>query len=327
MKFDHSPTGRFDFVDLAPPTTSFLDEVVGGLTRAQKELPAKYFYDQRGSQLFEAICSTPEYYPFRTEAALMRKHGAAMASALGDAVLLIEYGSGSGDKTRVLIEALNPAAFVPIDISASALTDFVSSLASVRLDLPITAICADYTRPLAFPDFSATPHRRKAVYFPGSTIGNLTREESFAFLSQTAELVGAGGAMLVGVDTKKEPALLHAAYNDREGVTAEFNRNVLVHINRVLGADFDPRSFWHYAFYAAPMGRIEMHLVSNKTQVVNVAGRQFSFREGETIHTEISCKYAVQEFQALASRAGFSSAQVWVDDDKLFSVHLLVVTA
>ncbi|MBA2690178.1 MAG: L-histidine N(alpha)-methyltransferase [Burkholderiales bacterium] len=320
-----APTGRFDFVDLAPPPALFLDEVMNGLGKSPKALPAKYFYDPRGSQLFEAICALPEYYPTRTETALMTQYGGAMAAGLGESVLLIEYGSGSGEKTRILIDALNPAAYMPIDISESALLAFAGSLAKTHPKLPVIAICADYARPLSFPNLTATEYRRKAVYFPGSTIGNFTREESLAFLRQTRDLLGSHGAMLVGVDLKKDPAVLHAAYNDTQGVTAEFNLNILAHINRVLDADFDLGGFWHYAFYAAPLGRIEMHLVSKKAQAVNVAGRQFFFREGEAIHTEISCKYEVEEFQALAVRAGFQASQVWMDDDRLFAVHLLTV--
>lgn len=324
MKIDLPQSGRFDFVDLAPSPTSFLDEVVNGLGKAQKELPAKYFYDERGSQLFEAICETAEYYPTRSEKAIMAEHSAEMAAALGTSVLLIEYGSGSGAKTRMLVDTLDPAAYVAIDISSAALRGFAASLSVAKPDLPIIALCADYTAPLAFPDLSRTGYTRKVVYFPGSTIGNFTREEMFSFLRETCELVSPNGALLVGVDIKKNPAILHAAYNDARGVTAEFNLNVLARINRVLGADFDRAAFWHYAYYNAPMGRIEMHLLSKRVQTVHVAGRSFHFREGETIHTENSCKYEVEEFQQHARRAGFYPARVWTDEARLFSVHLLL---
>ena len=314
-----------EYIDLAPPHTSVLDEVVSGLAKPQKTLPAKLFYDERGSVLFEAICELPEYYPTRTEAAMMRQHAGEMAAALGPDVLLIEYGSGSGAKTRILIDALRPAAYSPIDISASALKSFAADLALSHPALPVSAICADYTMPLKLPDFTHLRYRRKVVYFPGSTIGNFTAGEALAFLRGTCAMVGEGGAMLVGVDLKKDPAVLHAAYNDAQGITGQFNLNVLVRINSELAANFDLSAFWHHAFYNAPLGRIEMHLVSRHAQSVAVAGRSFYFREGETIHTEISCKYAVPEFQALARQSGFRTMRVWVDEAGLFSVHLLSV--
>lgn len=315
--------GGLRFIDLSPAQTSFLDEVISGLSRAHKELPAKYFYDERGSALFERICELPEYYPTRVETALMQAHSAEIAAALGAEVLLIEYGSGSGAKTRILIDALNPIAYVPIDISESALRQWGTELRAARPDLAIIAICADYMKPLPFPDFSDIGHRRKVVFFPGSTIGNLTPEEVLVFLGHSADTVGAGGAMLVGVDLKKDPALLHAAYNDAQGVTKAFNLNVLERINRVLGSDFAPDSFWHYAYYRPQRGRIEMHLISKTAQVVRVAGRRFHFRAGESIHTEISCKYEVDEFRELARQAGFTPERVWIDGARLFSIHLL----
>ena len=314
-----------EYIDLAPPHTSVLDEVVSGLAKPQKTLPAKLFYDERGSVLFEAICELPEYYPTRTEAAMMRPHAGEMAAELGPDVLLIEYGSGSGVKTRILIDALQPVAYSPIDISASALKSFAADLAVSHPALPVSAICADYTQPIKLPDLTHIPYRRKVVYFPGSTIGNFTTAEALAFLRDTCAMVGEGGAMLVGVDLKKDPAVLHAAYNDAQGITAQFNLNVLARINSELVANFDLSEFWHHAFYNAPLGRIEMHLVSRRVQTVTVAGRAFPFREGETIHTEISCKYEVTEFQALAQQAGFTPRRVWVDDACLFSIHLLTV--
>ena len=325
MAQESTAVRRSGYIDLAPPQASVLDAVISGLSRLQKTLPAKLFYDERGSVLFEAICDLPEYYPTRTEAAMMRQHADEMAAVLGPDALLIEYGSGSGLKTRILIDALKPAAYCPIDISASALKAFSADLAISHPTLVVNAICADYTQPLRLTELTQVPSRRKVVYFPGSTIGNFTAAEAATFLCSTCAVVGEGGALLVGVDTKKDPAVLHAAYNDAQGITARFNLNMLVRINRELGADFDLSAFWHHAFYNAPLGRIEMHLVSRCVQTATVAGRPFDFSEGETIHTEISCKYAVTEFQALASQAGFTPLRVWVDEARLFSVHLLGV--
>lgn len=315
----------FEFHDLQPAAASFLDDVWRGLSHPQKELPAKYFYDARGSELFEAICGLPEYYPTRTEIAIMRRHAAEMADRLGPDALLIEYGSGTSQKTRILLEKLRPAAYLPIDISPTPLLESARQLVAALPGLRVIAVCADYGRPLVLPDCTATGYRRKVVYFPGSTIGNLTRQETLDFLAQVRDLVEPGGAMLVGVDLKKDPQVLHAAYNDARGVTAAFNLNLLARINRELRADFDLAAFQHYAYYSPRLGRIEMHLVSARSQVAHVYGRHFDFREGESIHTEISCKYGVAEFQEMARGCGFAADAVWTDEDRLFAVHYLTV--
>lgn len=318
--------GSVAFFGADVPADSLLQDVVAGLARAQKEIPPKYFYDARGSELFEAICALPEYYPTRAEFALTGRHIDAIAqfAAGGDAgrVELIEYGSGASEKTRILIERMRPAAYVPVDISASALRAAVARLAAEFPWLNIRAVSGDFGRPLAIPAFKGSG--RKVVYFPGSTIGNLTREEAHAFLHLTRGQVGPGGAMLVGVDLKKDPNLLHAAYNDAQGLTAQFNLNLLHRINNELGANFDVAKFAHYAFYNAPQGRIEMHLASLARQSVSVGGHRFRFEAGESIHTENSCKYSVDEFRALAAQAGFRGEQVWLDDAGLFSLHGLV---
>lgn len=315
---------RVSFLDLKPDSGSFLQDVVTGLSRARKALNPKYFYDERGSALFEAICDLPEYYPTRTEMAMMQAHAGEMARCLGPDCLLIEFGSGSGRKTRVLIAALNPVGYMPIDIASAQLESSATALGREFPGLHVIAVCADYSRPLALPAAGHPPARRRAIYFPGSTIGNFTAPEAFEFLRRARALAGAGGAMLVGVDLKKDAALLHAAYNDAQGVTAEFNLNLLARINRELGADFDLASFRHDAFYDAALGRIEMHLVSLKAQEVTVRGHRFAFRAGETIHTENSCKYSVAEFQALARSAGFAPERYWSDSDQLFAIHYLV---
>ena len=314
--------GAVSFHGSAMPPDNFLEDVVAGLALGQKALPPKYFYDARGSELFEAICSLPEYYPTRAEIALTRDHIAEIAQFAGAGCELIEYGSGASTKTRILIAELKPAAYVPVDISESALRGAASQLAVEFPWLNVRAVVGDFGRPLAIPAFDG--EGRKVVYFPGSTIGNLTREEALAFLRMTCGQVGPGGAMLVGVDLKKDPNILHAAYNDAQGVTAQFNLNLLSRINAELGADFNPAKFVHYAFYNAPMGRIEMHLASLERQAVNVGSYRFWFAPGESIHTENSCKYAIDEFQALAALAGFRGAKVWLDRENLFSLHGLL---
>lgn len=318
-------SGRsLSFVDLQPAAARFLDDVLAGFAADPKALSPKYFYDARGSELFEAICDLPEYYPTRTELSLMRDCVTEMVASLGADCLLIEFGSGAGIKTETLLRALHPAAYVPVDISGDALRASAARLATTFPGLPIIAVCADYMQPLEIPGLDPYAAARRVIYFPGSTIGNLTQEEALAFLHDARRLAGAGGAMLVGVDLKKDPAILHAAYNDAQGVTAEFNLNLLHRINRELGADLDCTRFRHVAFYDAAAGRVEMHLESLCAQTVSVGGRVFEFAAGERVHTENSCKYGVEEFRDLARAAGFRPQQVWVDAREYFAVHLLV---
>ena len=298
--------------------------MLAGLAATPKTLPPKYFYDARGCALFEAICALPEYYPTRVELALMAEHAPAMAAQLPSGCLLIEFGSGAGRKTETLLRTLRPAAYVPVDIAMEALRDSTARLAGLFPQLPMTAVCADYMQPLQVPEPAQLPGRRRVIYFPGSTIGNLTPAEAREFLRRGGTLAGAGGAMLIGVDLKKDPQVLHAAYNDAQGVTAEFNLNLLRRINRELAADFDLDYFRHIAFYNAVAGRIEMHLESVPAQTVTVSGRTFAFAAGERIHTENSYKYSVAEFQRLAQDAGFRPRQVWVDPGQRFAVHLLM---
>lgn len=322
----NAPTcSNYRFHDLAPDLGSFLEDVVNGLGLPQKSLAAKYFYDERGSELFESICELPEYYPTRTELALMRQHAPSIAQQIGEGALLIEYGSGSSTKTPILIDAIQPAGYVPIDISREQLMQSALAVAEVRPALQVRAVCADYTRELALPFFDDLQFRRKLIYFPGSTIGNFDPLETDAFLHKVAQLAGPNGAALIGVDLKKDAATLHAAYNDAAGVTAEFNLNVLRRINRELGGNFDLIGFRHHAFYNDALGRIEMHLLSLRSQTVTIGSKQFSIRDGETIHTEISCKYSIEEFQSIANRAGLVATAVWTDPAQLFSVHFLTV--
>jgi dimethylhistidine N-methyltransferase len=313
------------FVDLRPPSESFLDDVIAGLSAPRKYLPPKYFYDARGCRLFEAICDLPEYYLTRTELGLMRDHASEMAEALGQDCALIEIGCGNSEKTRLLLKSLRPPVFVPVDIAWEQLEASCDALSREFPGMRIIVVRADFSRPLGLPDEGLREARRKAIYFPGSTIGNFTREEAQGFLARMAGLVGRGGAMLVGIDLKKAPEVLHAAYNDAQGVTADFNLNLLYRINRELGADFDLAKFRHDAFYNAAMGRVEMHLISMSRQTVTVSGRPFQFTEGETIHTENSYKYSVDEFVELARRTGVASRGIWTDPERLFAVHYLAV--
>jgi len=313
----------FTFVDLQPVTDCFLDDVLAGFGGMPKALSPKYFYDALGSELFEAICELPEYYPTRTEFALMRERAAEMAASLGEHCLLIEFGSGAGTKTEVLLQALRPAAYVAVDISPAALHAAAPRIAERHPGMPVIAVCADYMQPLDIPGLSPFAAARRVVYFPGSTIGNLTPDEARDFLRDALRLVGAGGAMLVCVDLKKDHAVLHAAYNDAQGVTAQFNLNLLRRINRELGADFELQQFRHLAFYDPVAGRIEMHLESLCPQTVTINGHPFAFAAGERLHTENSYKYAIDEFRELARNSGFRAQQVWCDPLDHFAVHLL----
>ena len=298
---------------------AFRREVVAGLSLPQKNLPPKYFYDEAGSRLFERICRLREYYPTRTELAITRANLAHIARFAGRHCALLEYGSGESLKTRLLLRALKPSVYIPVDISEDALARAVRSLKREFPGLRIEPVVGDFSAPLDLPSLKG--RGRPVVYFPGSTIGNLTPDQAHAFLAMTRGQAGPDGAMLVGVDLKKDAAVLHAAYNDAKGVTAAFNLNVLARINRELGANFDLGRFAHYAFYDPALGRIEMHLVSLARQAVRLGRYRFTFSIGESIHTENSYKYSTHEFRALAERAGWRGTKVWSDARSLFSVH------
>ena len=311
------------FIDAAPPEGSIEAEVVRGLSGAPRTLPPKLFYDREGSRLFDAICELPEYYPTRTETAIMEGSGSDMARALGPDVLLIEYGSGSSTKTEILLSALQrPAGYVPIDISRGHLLESAERIARRHPGLRVLPVCADYSR--AIPGLSRLAgEHRSVVYFPGSTVGNFEPNDAAAFLAHVAKLVGPGGGLLIGVDLRKAPDILEAAYNDSEGVTAAFNLNMLRHINVQLGPVFDVDGFRHRAVWNDRAGRIEMHLVSERTQTVRVGGRPFGFEPGDAIVTEHSYKYTLEGFGALAGHAGFRTENVWTDPKEWFSVHYL----
>lgn len=305
-------------------TRQFYGEVLQGLQQVQKTLPCKLLYDERGSQLFEAICELEEYYLTRTEIAIMQTYIHEIASLLGRGCVLIEYGSGNSQKTRLLLEALpDPVAYIPVDISEASLARSTAALAAAYPGLAVLPVWADYTHPFSLPSIHR-PGARKVAYFPGSTIGNFYPAEAIAFMQRIAQTTGHNGALLIGIDLKKDPAVLNRAYNDRAGVTAAFNLNILTRLNREFSADFQLDQFVHYAFYNELEGRIEMHLISRRAQTVYIGEQAISFKAGETILTEVSYKYTLEEFQHLAAQAGFSVGRTWTDVSCQFSVQYLI---
>jgi dimethylhistidine N-methyltransferase len=305
------------------PAGNFREDVLHGLRGLEKQIPCKYFYDEAGSLLFERITRLKEYYLTPAELGIMRRHASKMASLLGKNCLLIEYGSGSSLKTRLLLNHLKaPAAYMPVDISGEHLRQSAAALAERYPEIRLVPICADFTSPAQLPVNSGLPKHR-VVYFPGSTIGNFTPEAAVDLLRQSARLCGPGGGLLMGVDLKKNPATIEAAYNDSQGVTAAFNFNLLVRINRELGADFQINQFWHHAFYNPREGRIEMHLVSHRNQRVHIGDEEIIFNDGETIRTEYSYKYSMRDLQNLAADSGFTIRHQWVDKRKYFCVVYL----
>lgn len=298
---------------------TFRRDVLAGLAGTPRCIPSKYFYDERGSRLFDAITRTPEYYPTRAEQAIMEAHVGEMAAAIGPRAVLVEYGSGSSIKTRTLLDALpDLAAYVPIDISREHLLATAEALRDAYPGLVIEPVAADYTADFDLPALPLA--RRHVVYFPGSTIGNFGRSQASVFLEHAAEVAGSGGGLLIGIDLRKDRATLEAAYDDAAGFTASFNLNVLDRINRELGGTFDRDGFRHHAVWNEDESRVEMYLVSRREQTAAVAGVPFRFAEGETIHTENSYKYSVEGFAAMAARADFALRRSWTDPDERFAV-------
>ena len=307
----------------APDKADILRELLEGLRKPQKLLPSKLFYDELGSELFEQITKLDEYYPTRTEAEIFIDRIDEIIGHLGSDVTLIEFGSGNSQKTRILLDHLpDPVGYVPIDISEEKLTESATAIAAAYPGLNVIPIWADYTRELELPAIEGS---RKAAFFPGSTIGNFYPDEAEAFLKRVAELVGDGGGLLIGVDLKKDERILNRAYNDAEGVTAAFNLNMLAHLNRAFGANFQLDQFRHHAAYNEALGRIEMYLVSLEDQTVSLGDAEIVFRRDERILTEVSHKYTVEDFERLAVRGGFHVQDVWTDKDRLFSVQCLEV--
>ncbi len=303
------------------PLEGFAHDLHQALRQRPRQISPKYFYDEAGSALFEQICELPEYYPTRTELALLQDHAGEIAELIGPQAQLIEYGAGSLRKVRLLLDRLRePHSFVPIDISGTHLLGACRLLQQAHPALAIQPVVADFTQPHELP--TRPPGGRRIGFFPGSSIGNFAPAEALEFLQMAAREL-TGGGLLIGVDLIKEPALLHAAYNDAQGVTARFNRNLLVRAARELDAQLDPEGFAHSAFYNAPLQRIEMHLLSLKRQVLRLSGHSYEFEAGETLHTENSHKFSVAGFQALAIKAGFKAATVWTDERDWFSLHWL----
>ena len=300
-----------------------LDEIVDGLKQSEKMISPKYFYDERGSQLFDEITRLPEYYPTETELGIMRDSIDEIAELVGKQASLIEFGSGSSLKTRVLLEHLNElAVYVPVDISEDHLVDSATKIRSEFPRLEVLPVVADFTKPFELPSPAIMPVRN-IVYFPGSTIGNFTYDAAQELLDVMYQEAGAGGALLIGVDLQKDPEIIERAYNDSKGGTAEFNLNMLRHLNREYEADFDLDAYEHNAEYNREKGRVELRLVSDKDQEFNVGDESFSIAKDEAILTEYSHKYTLEGFAAMAEKAGFSVAHVWMDADRLFSVQFL----
>lgn len=301
-----------------------IDEIIAGLLQPEKMIAPKYFYDERGSQLFDDITRLPEYYPTETELGIMRDNIDQIAALIGEHASLIEYGSGSSLKTRILLEHLHKlAVYVPVDISEDHLLASADELRRAFPGLEILPVVADFTRPFNLPNPTYMP-LRNIVYFSGSTIGNFTHDAACELLRVMYDEAGIGGAMLIGVDLQKEPAIIERAYNDSAGVTAEFNLNMLQHLNREFGSDFDVDAFTHSAEYNEAKGRVELRLVNDKDQLVSIGDEEISIGKGEAILTEYSHKYTLQGFAAMAAEAGFVVQKVWTDTRQLFSVQYCV---
>lgn len=318
---DDSPLAGFH--DFAPPRENFRQAVLDGLARPDKAIPSKFIYDAEGSRLFDVIPTLDEYYLTRTEIALLRSHAGDIAGLCGPGCCLVEYGSGSGDKARILLDALEaPRAYVPIDISCDYLRAAAGELARDYPHIPVHAVCADFTKPFDLPGIADRRRGRRVGFFPGATIGNFTLEEAAAFLALAREML-AGGGLLIGIDLKKDVAVLEAAYNDSRGVSAAFNLNLLARMVRELGAELDVSAYCHHAVYDSQRGRMEIGIRSLADQTVTVAGREFRLREGEVVHTQYAYKFTVAEFGQLAAGAGFSTERTWTDDGGLYALCFL----
>ncbi|MBI3700047.1 MAG: L-histidine N(alpha)-methyltransferase [Afipia sp.] len=304
---------------------AFAEDVASGLSQHPKQLPPKYFYDEAGSKLFEQITLLPEYYPTRTELRILRDRGADIAAAIPEGAALVEFGAGATTKVRLMLHQCSFDAYVPVDISGDFLNAQAEGLRNDFPDLAVYPVIADFTKPFALPP--EVKDMPKVGFFPGSTIGNFDPHEACAFLKSARDILGNGATMIIGVDLEKDERVLHDAYNDAAGVTAQFNSNVLVRINRDLGGNFDLPNFVHRAIYNRERHRIEMHLIAKKAQTVRVLGNSYAFRAGESIHTESSYKYSLDRLAALARGAGWKRQSSWTDPDRMFSVHALVVGA
>ncbi|MHC2070232.1 L-histidine N(alpha)-methyltransferase [Bremerella sp. T1] len=323
------PNFSLSHVDQQPATSiprdRFLDDSLAGLTRSPKQLPCKYFYDQRGSQLFDQICETQDYYVTRTEAEIMQRYAKEMGECLGEKVMLVEFGSGSSTKTRRLLDNLiDPVAYVPVDISREHLLASAKQISSEYPTIEILPVCADFTKPFALPNPRLRPSH-DAVYFPGSTIGNFRPDQAKTLLESIAHMCGEQGGLLIGVDLQKDKAVLEKAYNDDDGVTAEFNLNLLHRMQKELGASVDVSAFEHHAFYNEDEGRIEIYLRSRIDQTIQLDGQTVQVEAGELIHTEYSHKYTIDGFAEMAADVGWTLRRAWTDPNNYFAVLHFVV--
>ena len=305
----------------------FLNDVIEGLSQNPKTLKPKYFYDNRGAQLFTEICTTPEYYPTRTEIKILNQNAEDIASQIGDNTALIEYGSGALEKIKILLNFLNePVGLIPVDISEDQLFASAKNLENLYPDLEILPVAADFTKPIPIPEFSHPP-KQYVAFFPGSTIGNFEPDLAIQFLEGVTKTIGLDGLLLIGFDLKKDIETLLAAYDDQRGITSSFNKNLLSRINDELGGNFNLDTFEHVARYNENKGRIEMHLKSTTEQTVSINKELFEFLEGETIHTENCYKFTKESFTAMSSKAGLYPVKTWTDDQNLFAVMLLRTTS
>ena len=317
------PHSGFEFYDLKPPAPRIQEEVIAGLTNRQKTLPPKYFYDEQGSLLFDEITRLPEYYLTRTEIGILEERSADFAHALKKGSWLLEYGVGSGIKSRILLDAIEPSAYVPVDISSDPLLELARSIHDEYKEMSVYPICADFTNAFELP--SEMNGKEKVAFFPGSSIGNFSRNEACEFVGNIARVLGTGGSLVLGVDTRKPASIVEPAYNDSRGVTAMFNKNMLRHLNERLGTSFQLDLFDHEAKYVEHAGCLEMHLVCRREHEVEIGAETFLFRKGESICTERSYKYSRDEVENLAAGAGFVVDQTWTDAEQRFMVALMRV--
>lgn len=323
MTSDVTALGDYQFFDLKPARRDMHEEIVAGLREQNKRIAPKYFYNEQGSALFESITELPEYYLTRTEMAVFDRYREDLAVVIGGGTCLVEYGSGSSQKIRKLLETRQPEAYMPVDISKDHLQSNARALHRDFPGLSVYPICVDFTQPFELPEIANG--WKRVGFFPGSSIGNFDPADAVIFLTNIARNLGRGAQLIIGVDRKKAADILEAAYDDSQGVTAEFNLNLLKHLNEELGADFVVDEFTHEAIYNEDLGCIQMYLRSRKDQQVNVGTETVEFARNETIHTENSYKYHVEEFQALAEAAGFAVRSIWTDDREWFAVVLLEV--
>ena len=320
---ENADSDVLELLDHEPSSENYLGEIVKGLSSSPKRLPSKLFYDERGSELFEQICDLDEYYLTRTELSIMEQFAPAMAKRIGEGVALIELGSGASVKTRILLNHLvNVTAYIPVDISREHLRRAAETIHNDYQDLHVSPVCADFTRQFTLP-FDVDDSARRVVYFPGSTIGNFEPAAAVRLLKNTRSICQSGGGLLIGIDRQKDIATLESAYNDGEGITAQFNENILERLNDEFDADFDLSEFAHRAFYNVQHGRIEMHLKSTTEQSARIDGQNFEFDAGESICTEYSYKFSIDGFARLAADAGFQLEEVWSDQKEMFSVLYL----